>query len=388
MEQPPAIVSLSDTKEEEFSLGENLRSKIVTISSPVRSIFSFVIDLTGWLLLLSMETLWLGWLYDYWLYELLVPRTVKSESSSSKRKNGEEDQEQKSKRWRGDQVYLSVQDFMVKMWGTRDGNDNIAVQTSETAEADSGMSEGKEDCFWKQEPVLNFSPLKVKVQFGDGTPTRIIKDIKNDEYNEEDSEADPYEDIENGKHNEEDSEADPYEDIENDKHNEEDSEADAQEADDETYEDIKNDEHNEEDPKADAKGPDDDPYEDIKNDKHNDEDPKADAKEADDDPYEDVKNSKHNVEDPKADAKADDDPYENIEHDKHNSEDLKADSKEAVDEPYEDPLSHSSFSQKKKFFLKEIKASEEAAAKGKTKWSIDRCMFIKLLTFIFWKKAC
>lgn len=196
--------------------------------------FSFIMDLTGWLVLLTMETLRLGWLYD-----LLAPRTSGSGSGSSKRKLGALDHEHENKRWRGDKVHLSIQDFMAKMWGARDDNDNIAMQSSDIAQVDSETIGGKED-FWNQEPEINFVPQVVKVQFGNCTPTRTIQDIKN------------------AKHNE-----DVIEDQQ--------------------------------------------------------------------------------------------------------MEDSKSDVKEAEEESYEDPLSHSSFSQKKRFFLKEIKASEEAAAKGKSK---------------------
>ena len=209
----------------------------------MRATFSFIIDLAGWLVPLTMESLRLGWLYD-----LLAPRTLASESGGIKRKLGAQDEGQESKRWRGDKVYLSVQDFLARMWGARDGNDNMTGQTSEVVQEDPGVIEGKDDSFWKQEPEINFAPQKLKVQFGDGTSIKTIKDIKN---------AKHYEDVVEG-----------------------------------------------------------------------------------------------------------DQP-----------EDFITDVEEGDGEPYEDPLSHSSFSQKKRFFMKEIKASEEAAAKGKSKWLIDLFMF-------------
>lgn len=103
------------------------------------------------------------------------------DGASSKRKFSEQlreaevDEEEKEeeggkevKRWRGDTIFVAVQDFIAKMWGsagTEDGSTETELEKKDTVD----------EKFWKQQPQFDFVPGKVQVKFGENT--RAIKDL-------------------------------------------------------------------------------------------------------------------------------------------------------------------------------------------------------------------
>lgn len=131
----------------------------------------------SWLLSLA-NLLGLSWLLQ--LHGIaLRPIAEQDElaATNTKRKLKEEDEEgrEERKRWRGDRLYAAIQDFVTKMWGVNDTNDNIVILPNINERSDEESEDGQEESFWKQKPVLNFA--KVKVQFGDSTPSRVIQDL-------------------------------------------------------------------------------------------------------------------------------------------------------------------------------------------------------------------
>jgi hypothetical protein len=134
---------------------------------------------------------WLGWLLA--ASGLRPPPSVQEAGSpaglpANKRKLGEldmsrpelEEPEQELKKWHGDPVYSAIQDFVAKMWGATDNNDNVTMlQTDETRVEQVVAGKGT---FWKKKPEMNFVKNKVQVKFGgDGTPSRTIQDLNENE---------------------------------------------------------------------------------------------------------------------------------------------------------------------------------------------------------------
>ena len=102
-----------------------------------------------------------------------------TDAASTKRKLGDIDEdedeviEEESKRWRGDGLYVSIQDFVTKMWGATDDNANVTMVQEKVEE----VGAAGDDAFWKQQPQLDFGAGKVQVQFGESTPSRTIQDL-------------------------------------------------------------------------------------------------------------------------------------------------------------------------------------------------------------------
>ena len=71
-----------------------------------------------------------------------------------------------SKRWRGDVIFVAVQDFISKMWGG-----------AGTGPISSGVMELRGvDEFWKQKPQFDFGLKKAQVTFGEVAPESLIED--------------------------------------------------------------------------------------------------------------------------------------------------------------------------------------------------------------------
>ena len=124
----------------------------------------------------------------HWLNFSLLGRITQSTSehldgASSKRKfsdqfkeadvDAEENEEggKEKKRWRGDTIFVAVQDFITKMWGgaSTEEDDSTEIELEEKDTVD-----GK---FWKQQPQFDFLPKKVQVKFGENTPSKAIQDL-------------------------------------------------------------------------------------------------------------------------------------------------------------------------------------------------------------------
>ena len=73
-----------------------------------------------------------------------------------------------TKRWRGDVIFVAVQDFISKMWG------GAGAGTGPTG---SGVKElrGDEE-FWKQKPQFDFGLKRAQVTFGEVAPESLIED--------------------------------------------------------------------------------------------------------------------------------------------------------------------------------------------------------------------
>jgi len=72
-----------------------------------------------------------------------------------------EDLGKEIKRWRPDQVYEAINDFVKKMWGEKDSNENIkdvdAQENDENMNSFNSANVGK----WNKKPDINFVPNKV-----------------------------------------------------------------------------------------------------------------------------------------------------------------------------------------------------------------------------------
>ena len=79
---------------------------------------------------------------------------------------GEDADGKDTKRWRGDVIFVAVQDFISKMWGGA-GAGSIG----------SGVEElrGVND-FWKQKPQFDFGLKRAQVTFGEVAPESLIED--------------------------------------------------------------------------------------------------------------------------------------------------------------------------------------------------------------------
>ena len=66
------------------------------------------------------------------------------------------------KRWRGDTLFVAVQDFIAKMWG------GSAVEDGST-EGELENKDNFDEKFWKQQPQFDFLPSKVQIKFGENT---------------------------------------------------------------------------------------------------------------------------------------------------------------------------------------------------------------------------
>ena len=116
-----------------------------------------------------------------WLnFSATFPRITREENSehvdgvSSKRKFSEqlkgaelEEEEREEggkevKRWRGDTIFIAVQDFIAKMWG------GSAVEDGST-EGELENKDNFDEKFWKQQPQFDFLPNEVQVKFGENT---------------------------------------------------------------------------------------------------------------------------------------------------------------------------------------------------------------------------
>ena len=72
------------------------------------------------------------------------------------------------KRWRGDTIFVAVQDFIAKTWGaaaTEDGSTERELEKKDTVD----------EKFWKQQPQFDFLRNKVQVKFGENSGA--IKDL-------------------------------------------------------------------------------------------------------------------------------------------------------------------------------------------------------------------
>ena len=121
-------------------------------------------------------THWLN--FSNWTFPLLGRITQETSEhvngASSKRKfpeqlmEAEVDEEEKEeggkevKRWRGDTLFVSVQDFIAKMWG------GSAVEDGST-EGELENKDNFDEKFWKQQPQFDFLPSKVQIKFGENT---------------------------------------------------------------------------------------------------------------------------------------------------------------------------------------------------------------------------
>ena len=84
----------------------------------------------------------------------------------------EEEGGKEVKRWRGDTIFVAVQDFIAKMWGgagTEGGSTESELEKKDTVD----------EKFWKQQPQFDFVPGKVQVKFGENM--RAIKDLSEPE---------------------------------------------------------------------------------------------------------------------------------------------------------------------------------------------------------------
>ena len=83
--------------------------------------------------------------------------------------DGREDADGKdTKRWRGDVIFVAVQDFISKMWGGAGAG---------TGPIGSGVKEPRGvDEFWKQKPQFDFGLKKAQVTFGEVAPESLIED--------------------------------------------------------------------------------------------------------------------------------------------------------------------------------------------------------------------
>jgi len=81
---------------------------------------------------------------------------------------GEDVDGKDTKRWRGDVIFVAVQEFISKMWG------GAGAGTGSTG------SEVKElrgdDEFWKQKPQFDFGLKRAQVTFGEVAPESLIED--------------------------------------------------------------------------------------------------------------------------------------------------------------------------------------------------------------------
>ena len=75
------------------------------------------------------------------------------------------------KRWRGDAIFVAVQDFITKMWG------GAATEKDDSTESELEKKDSVDGKFWKQQPQFDFLPKRVQVKFGENTPSRAIQDL-------------------------------------------------------------------------------------------------------------------------------------------------------------------------------------------------------------------
>merc|ERR1719318_1727015 len=84
------------------------------------------------------------------------------------------------KRWRPDHVYEAINEFVKKMWGEKDSNENIKVEDSTGADNDENVNKfgSVHDGKWNKKPDINFvanKALGIKT-VGEGD-TSVIRDL-------------------------------------------------------------------------------------------------------------------------------------------------------------------------------------------------------------------
>jgi len=90
----------------------------------------------------------------------------------------EELEEMKIKRWRPDHVYEAINEFVKKMWGEKDTNENIKEEDPSAAENDENMNNFG-SVKWNKMPDINFVPKRALVGIqtvGEGDSS-IIRDL-------------------------------------------------------------------------------------------------------------------------------------------------------------------------------------------------------------------
>jgi len=95
-------------------------------------------------------------------------------------KTSEDLEEMKMKRWRPDHVYEAINEFVKKMWGEKDTNENIKEEDQSVAGNDENMNSfgTVQDGKWNKKPDINFVPKKalgIKT-VGEGDSS-IIRDL-------------------------------------------------------------------------------------------------------------------------------------------------------------------------------------------------------------------
>jgi len=93
----------------------------------------------------------------------------------------EELEEMKIKRWRPDHVYEAINEFVKKMWGEKDTNENIKEEDPSAVENDENMNnfDSVHDGKWNKKPDINFVPKRALVGIqtvGEGESS-IIRDL-------------------------------------------------------------------------------------------------------------------------------------------------------------------------------------------------------------------
>ena len=94
--------------------------------------------------------------------------------------NVDDPEEMEMKRWRPDHVYEAINEFVKKMWGEKDTNENIKEEGPTAAENDENMNNfgNVHDGKWNKKPDINFVPKKalgIKT-VGEGDSS-IIRDL-------------------------------------------------------------------------------------------------------------------------------------------------------------------------------------------------------------------
>jgi len=95
-------------------------------------------------------------------------------------KTSEDLEEMKMKRWRPDHVYEAINEFVKKMWGEKDTNENFKEEDPSAAENDENMNSfgSVHDGKWNKKPDINFvskKALGIK-NVGEGDSS-IIRDL-------------------------------------------------------------------------------------------------------------------------------------------------------------------------------------------------------------------
>jgi len=130
-----------------------------------------------------------------WFLQLfgLALKPLDMNNKGEKRKHSEVDKEEgddektvddleemEMKRWRPDHVYEAINEFVKKMWGEKDTNENIKEEDPTVAENDENMNNfgSLHDGKWNKKPDINFVPKKalgIKT-VGEGDSS-IIRDL-------------------------------------------------------------------------------------------------------------------------------------------------------------------------------------------------------------------